>query len=253
MKQIAKFLAEQLGYSIVSYPRSPVSRSRAIGGHTRFLRDLFLRGFTPATILDVGAHKGFWTRLAKQQFPDALIFMIEPQQMLLPHLRETANLYKGINYAISAAGARKGDITLSVPSASDSATIFPIPGTTLDDTDTKHSMVRIDLIDNLIREAGLDLPDLIKLDVQGAEIDALQGAASLFGHTEVFICEASLHTDNTAWPDFGELVKYMLDRDYVVYDFLSFLPRPADNSLGQLDVAFVRRNGFFRQIKNWAN
>ncbi|MHA2219861.1 MAG: hypothetical protein ACXACY_28525, partial [Candidatus Hodarchaeales archaeon] len=37
-------------------------------------------GFYPVTIVDVGAYHGDWTKIVKQMFPSAKVFMIEAQQ-----------------------------------------------------------------------------------------------------------------------------------------------------------------------------
>ncbi|NIQ16320.1 MAG: hypothetical protein GTO02_18595, partial [Candidatus Dadabacteria bacterium] len=38
---------------------------------------------------------------------------------------------------------------------------------------------------------------------------------------------------------------------FVIYDFLDGLFRPLDNALGQIDIVFVKRDGFFRQDHRW--
>src|SRR6266436_4167158 len=82
------------------------------------------------------------------------------------------------------------------------------------------------------------IPDLVKLDVQGFELEALKGATQLFGRTEVFIMET---------PVFHEVVQFMADRGYLTYDFPGFLRRPRDGALGQCGVCFVRENSPLRE------
>ncbi len=52
-------------------------------------------------------------------------------------------------------------------------------------------------------------------------------------------------------PDFLEIVKYMADQGFLVYDFLDGLFRPLDNALGQVDVVFVKKDGPFRKSASW--
>jgi hypothetical protein len=60
---------------------SEIYRNR--GGGIRqivgFFGEIRARGFTPRGIIDVGATRGDWTRLALSIFPDASVIMIEPQ------------------------------------------------------------------------------------------------------------------------------------------------------------------------------
>jgi hypothetical protein len=106
--------------------------------------------------------------------------------------------------------------------------------------------VEIITIDDLIDSGKIDNPELIKLDIQGFELEALKGAQKTFGYTEVYILEVSFFQ---FWPGstiFSDVVNFMLERDYVVYDFAGFWRRPLDGALGQCDVCFVKRNGFLR-------
>src|SRR5215471_10476621 len=62
-----------------SQPPSPGSTGRPIGKITSFLEDVRTRGFRPTGILDVGANRGDWTRMALSIYPSARVVMIEPQ------------------------------------------------------------------------------------------------------------------------------------------------------------------------------
>ena len=97
------------------------------------------------------------------------------------------------------------------------------------------------------------MPELIKLDIQGYELEALKGASLTFGKTEVYILEVSLFSfsDVPGMPILSDVVNFMLERSYVAYDFLGFLRRPLDNALGQCDMAFVKKNGLLRNSDDW--
>jgi FkbM family methyltransferase len=64
----------------------------------------------------------------------------------------------------------------------------------------KQREVDIVTVDRLLESRGLAAPDLVKLDIQGFELEALKGAGSLFGRTEVFIIEVSLFSFLSGWP-----------------------------------------------------
>ena len=75
----------------------------------------------------------------------------------------------------------------------------------------------------------------------------------LFGKTEVFILECSLFSfsDVPGMPIISDVVNFMLNRDYLIYDFPGFARRPLDGALGQCDVCFVKRNSFLRSSNDW--
>ncbi len=106
-------------------------------------------------------------------------------------------------------------------------------------------------IDELLERGELVLPELVKVDVQGYELEALRGAARLFGTTEVFIVEVSFFAFGPGWPLFHEVIAFMAERGYVVYDVADLTPRLLDGALGQADVCFAREHGTLRRSSAW--
>jgi hypothetical protein len=47
-----------------------------------FLEDIKARGFLPRGIVDVGANRGDWTRMALSVFPGTPVLTIEPQHQM---------------------------------------------------------------------------------------------------------------------------------------------------------------------------
>lgn len=52
-------------------------------------------------------------------------------------------------------------------------------------------------------------------------------------------------------PQFHEVVDFMKERRYVVYDVFDFKYRPIDGALAQVDVAFVKEDSSFRAIRSF--
>lgn len=68
------------------------------------LRDV--GGWTPKGILDVGGHKGAWSTLAVEVYPNADFLLLEGDPELEPYLKEF-----GKPYEIAVVGAHSGNIT----------------------------------------------------------------------------------------------------------------------------------------------
>ena len=92
---------------------------------------------------------------------------------------------------------------------------------------------------------------LLKVDVQGFELEVLKGAEEIMENIEVVLLEVSFFRFLKGAPDFYEVITYMKSIGYVVYDIISGINRPLDFALGQKDLVFVKENGFFRQSQGW--
>jgi hypothetical protein len=74
----------------------------------------------------------------------------------------------------------------------------------------KKSKMTITL-DTIIEHNGWELPDLIKIDVQGAEIDVLKGAKKSLKNCNDIILEAQHTNYNDGAPKFEEVKDYLED------------------------------------------
>ena len=73
----------------------------------------------------------------------------------------------------------------------------PVPGghslVTHKDSAIQITEVEVDTLDNILRELGVDRVNFIKMDIEGAEIEALKGMADTLGNNDVKLAIASYH------------------------------------------------------------
>jgi FkbM family methyltransferase len=228
----------------------PGSVVRKIGSMDVFLADLAARGFQPAGIIDVGAHRGSWTKQASAIFPNAAVVMIEPQEEMRPTLATLARQRPHTEFIIAGAGAVRGESVLTIWEDQQGSSYIPkVDAAAL--VSGKQRVTEIITLDDVVAVRPTFQPDLVKLDVQGYEIEALKGASTLWGRTEVFILEVSLFRLAPDMPVLLDVLEFMAKHGYAVYDIAGFLRRPLDGALGQLDLALVRENGPFRRKHSW--
>lgn len=116
----------------------------------------------------------------------------------------------------------------------------------------KQRKIQILTIDSLIESGEIRIPEIAKFDIQEYELEALSRASILFGITELFILETSSFGFSSGNLVLSEVVSFMSDRGYEIYDFAGFFRRPYDGALAQIDVCFAKKNGFLRSSNNWA-
>jgi hypothetical protein len=102
-------------------------------------------------------------------------------------------------------------------------------------------------LDDVCRERAFTGPFAIKADVEGAELDVLTGARATLAATELVLLEVSLFERLPNAPVLDDVVAFMKEHSFVVYDVYGRQIRPFDGALFHLDIAFVREDGRFRQ------
>ncbi len=194
-----------------------------------------------ATVLDIGASRGQFALFALARFPGAKLICFEP----LPDARATAHrVLNGRDVELHgvALGAVRGEKTLNVSVHDDSSSLLPIgpeqtrafPGT----HESHKIVVSVDVLDAYLGE-DIRRPCLLKIDVQGSELDTLKGAErSLSCVDEIFI-EVSFVELYTGQALASEVICYLAEHDFELVDF-SGLVRAANGTALQADLLFRR-------------
>lgn len=255
MKKKFKRLVNFFGYELRNIKAPTTIRAlsnRPVGSMVTVLEDLRLRGLECKSILDVGANSSSWSRLVKKIFHDAHFYLIEPQIEMEDKLIAFTTEFSNSAYFLNGVGAKNEILTLTIWDDLAGSSVLPKEDEKLL-KNGKQRKIEIVTIDDLIESNKIRIPELIKLDIQGFELEALKGATKTFGYTEVYILEVSLlpFSDGPGMPILSDVINFMLDYDYVVYDFAGFLRRPLDGALGQCDICFVKKDGFLRQSNDW--
>jgi FkbM family methyltransferase len=204
--------------------------------------------FVPKTIIDIGVAYG--TPGLYGAFDNVHYHLIEPLKEYKDVIKKLKEKYP-LSYSIAAAGEKEGTITLNVhPDLSGSSILAESEGKHVDG---EPRIVRLTTLDTEVLENDLKGPFIIKIDVQGFELEVLKGGTSLLDNTEVIILEVSLFQFYKNSPTFEETIRYMNSIGFSVYDIFSGIYRPLDNSLAQVDIVFVKTNGFFRKTHHYAS
>ncbi|MDB5195569.1 MAG: FkbM family methyltransferase [Parcubacteria group bacterium] len=115
-------------------------------------------GFTPEVILDLGAHKGFFSLAIARRFPEAHIYAVEPSSENFEVLVMNTRHLKNIHCIEAAIWKENGVVTLNTSSSS--AVMHSV--TRNEGTDGAQQVKAITMAD-------LPKADIIKCDIEGAE------------------------------------------------------------------------------------
>jgi FkbM family methyltransferase len=198
-------------------------------------------GFIPRTVIDVGVAYG--TPALYTRFPNAKHLLIEPIEEFKEKLQMICRQYNA-EYVLAAAGARSGQIEIGVSS--------DLVGSSLLQSGGEKRQVLVVTLDGICQEKGLKGPYLVKIDVQGAELDVLDGATTVLKETDVVILEVSFFHFADGYPEFYDVIDYMKKHEFVAYEIFGGHNRPLDGARAQVDIAFVKQSGKFRESHTWA-
>ena len=83
---------------------------------------------------------------------------------------------------------------------------------------------------------------LLKLDIEGHEIEALKGATDLLTRVEVVVSEVRFFDVNKGGrPVFADVLAFLDTQGFALFDFASLGGRPRDRRLWIGDAVFLRR------------
>jgi FkbM family methyltransferase len=199
----------------------------------RRLRNLRSIGLDPATIVDVGAAQGHWARLAAQIWPQAAIFGVEPNETNLPMLEQTVRELPRFSYRRGFLGPEPG-LRRYTDESDQTSLLNP------NATGGAEQQAPMFTLDGLIAEGALSPPQLIKLDVQGYELEVLKGAEQALKTCDAILTEVSFFPFFPKLPLVDEVIAFLRVRGFIWYDALGILRRSADDRLAQMDFLFLR-------------
>lgn len=240
---IPRILDKIFGNSLKQYYGLPTIESR--------LDNMCKLGFDPKFIIDIGAFNGEWTTMTRMIFPNAAFLMFEAQESKISVLDELKRIGNGkIDFRIVPMGPIDGEqVIFHVYDNS------PTASSMLHDharTPTRPVQMIARTLDSILAEDNRPWPDLIKLDVQGYELEVLKGAESALTHTEAVLMEVSIIELYQGNPILSDVIAFMAARGFRAYDICSLLRRPLDGALCQMDMIFIKESSRFLKYKVWS-
>jgi FkbM family methyltransferase len=138
---------------------------------------------------DIGGHRGYMTGVMALAGAKRVI-IFEPLPANVAALEQLARLNPGLEFKIEAAAVGRSDGVARFKVMSDESMGKLAESTfQIDAASTRELMVPLRRLDTLLAEGKFPAPDLIKIDVEGAELEVLEGAAETLKkhHPRLFV------------------------------------------------------------------
>lgn len=177
--------------------------------HQNYLMELKKNGFEPKVIYDIGSCVLHWTQVARKLWPNATYIFFDAFQPA-----EFLYIEDGSLYNIGALSNVDGNIVNFyqndyLPGGNsyykeigsfEPEKYFP---------ENKFIEMTTQTLDNVVKNRGFPLPDFIKMDVQGCEVDILKGGLETIKHAKRLIVELQHSNYNRDAPTVTESLPFI--------------------------------------------
>jgi FkbM family methyltransferase len=213
----------------------------------RAISHLLSRGFRPQVVLDIGAAKGYWSLVCGSFFTQARFSLIDPLTESEPFLRQVCDADPRFHYLLTAVGSEPGQAAMNIAADCDGSSLCDWQGV----DPSQQRRVPVTTVDQLLSAGRIEPPDLVKIDVQGYELRVLQGALQMLQHAEVLIVEVNLYEFAGGYARVHEVIRFLAEQQFYMFDLAGTLRRPYEDDLGQLDIVFVSARSPLMSSNRW--
>ena len=203
-------------------------------------------GVIPDLIIDVGAARGEWSLECSLAYPDSEYLLIDPleeNRVLL----ETLEKNRSYKFWSGALGSEVG--IQEMHNSKDQSSFLESEY----NEDKNLLTVQVETLGSLLGQTYPDFSGTIflKVDVQGYELEVLKGMGDNLKEIEVILLEVSFREIYQESPLASEVIAFMHDKGFRIYDICTYAQRPKDNELAQADILFVRSDSIIFRDESW--
>ncbi len=211
-------------------------------GHIDSLELLeLLASHPPAVIYDIGANLGTWTCLAKSLYPAARLEAFEPLGQHAAGFQARTQGMAKVHLHGVALGAAASTLEMEVMDFSDASSFLPATASTCAEFNirpVRRETVAVYPLDQYRQQHQLPAPDLIKLDVQGFELEVLRGATDCLRAARAVLTEVSFREYYRGQPLFHDVAAFLAAHGFLLQALAD--PTPLGAPLGQTDALFLK-------------
>ncbi len=210
--------------------------------------DFFKRVFAKAniTIFDVGANRGSKIKEFLSLFPSSLIFAFEPYTPLHNELEKQFSDHPNVRLYNIGISDKKKEMIFNVNKGIDTSSFLISNKTGLNSDKQVQTIEQIklplDTLDQIVSDEKIEKIHILKLDIQGYELNALKGAEKILSGRgiDIIFTETYFIEQYKDQPLFYEIAAYLQRFGYLLQDIYN--PIYGKGKLAWCDTIFVRDN-----------
>jgi FkbM family methyltransferase len=247
LRTLAKSTARSLGFDISRLSSAQIARNQP--ADDPFLhQQRLLRGQEVAVIFDVGAHKGRVTDKYRTLFPAATIHCFEPCIRTRAILENIAASWTNVHIHGAAVSDKNGTASFMETNEADMNSLLRLSenSRTFAQTITRAPVsVETITLDTFCRTYHLGHINILKLDVQGAELLALRGADQLLRNQSIDLIYTDVNYNEIyeSQAFFHDVAAHLYGYNYRLYGIYQVAYSPL-GPIGWSDAIFLSTRWF---------
>lgn len=203
--------------------------------------ELLSRVIAPKTVIDIGVANG--TPELYQHFPAQKYLLVEASPQFSADLERISKTLPDVVIENVFCGSQAGTQEIRLFEDGRKSSMYqPLRKLKLD----KVESVPVATLDSLISKHDLTGPFLVKVDVEGAELEVIKGSGETLKDSATVILESSVAPRFGGGPELADLVEAMSRSGFALFDILAGTNDPKTQNLKQVDLVFVQKDAPFR-------
>ena len=202
------------GYWVAQYKRErlyvPSPRTAILGHFLKSYERVYERYFRvkkDEIVLDIGAYIGSFTMTVAKRAKKVLA--IEPDPKNYACLRANVSRFANVRTIRKGVWNSKKKLKLYLDSR------YPVAHSVVIQPGNKSVDIEVDALDNIVSELGFNKVDFIKMNIEGAEIEALEGAKQVLKSVKKIVLDA--HHIRDGKPTYPLVCQFLEARGFKTY------------------------------------
>jgi FkbM family methyltransferase len=177
------------------------------------LHEIFVSGeyrlpdCSPRVIVDLGSNIGLSVLYFRDMYPEARIIAVEADPLVFARLQRNVAHLRDVALVHAAAGDRDGSVTFYSGPESWAGSVNPDPGRRV-----RQQLVPALTLEDILERVGEARADLLKMDVEGSEIEILRASTAARNASLVVFEFHQEYADKDVWDAVSSLPEFEIVR-----------------------------------------